>query len=184
MAIYVIPAADTPLTQGDLFINVPHWRPGRKTKADPWPNVTQKGNLVLDLQSNSYAVLATQTCDIPRTKEFLFVAARPAAEHADALAAGDEHSMSEDEFRTWVVKNLHPRFHFFEQYEVEGRIIIPELVVNFRRPFTLRSEYVLEKLLPDEHRILCLNEIYSAEFGNRFGQYFARVATDRNMQSI
>jgi hypothetical protein len=183
MAIYNIPAADTPLSQGDFFINVPYWRPHRKTLADPWPNVTQRGNLVLDLQSNSFAVLATQTCDIPRTKEFLFVAAYPATERADALETSGEHPMSEDEFRNWVVKNLHPRFHFFEQFVAEGRIIIPELVVNFRRPFTVRSEYVREKLLPDGHRVLCLSEIYSAEFGNRFGQYFARVATDRNMES-
>lgn len=184
MAIYRIPVQDTPLTQGDIFINVPYWRPHRKNREHPWPNIDQRGNVVLDLQRNSYAVLATQTCDIARAKELLFVVATPASEQVTALEANPDHPVTEAEFRNWIVNNLHPRYHFFEQYMVEGRIVIPELVVNFRRPFTLRSEYVFEKLLPDGHRVLCLEEIYSAEFGNRFGQYFARVATDRNMQSI
>ncbi len=185
MAIYRIPAEDSPLTQGDIFVNIPYWRPHRKTREDPWPNVDQRANIVLDLQTNSYAVLATQTCDITRAKELLFVVATHATELVAALEASPEHPMSEGEFRSWIVNNLHPRYHFFEQYVVDGRIIIiPELVVNFRRPFTLRSEYVLEKLLPDRHRVLCLEEIYSAEFGNRFGQYYSRVATDRNMESI
>lgn len=184
MAIYRIPAQDSPLTQGDIFVNVPYWRPHRKTKDDLWPNINQRGNVVLDLQTNAYAVLSTQTCDITRAKEFLFVVATPASELVSALEANPEHPVSEGEFRSWIVNNLHPRYHFFEQHVMDGRIIIPELVVNFRRPFTLRSEYVLEKLLPDGHRLVCLEEIYSAEFGNRFGQYYSRVATDRNMESI
>lgn len=184
MAIYRIPAQDIPLTQGDIFINVPYWRPHRKTKEHPWPNIDQRGNVVLDLQRNSFAVLATQTCDIVRAKEFLFVVAMLASEQVSDLEANPDHPLTEAEFRNWIVPNIHPRYHFFEQYEVDGRVVIPELVVNFRRPFTLRSEYVLEKLLVDGHRVLCLEDIYSAEFGNRFGQYFSRVATDRNMESL
>ncbi len=184
MTIYRIPAQDTPLAQGDIFKNVPYWRPHRKTRDQPWPNINQRGNVVLDLQTNSYAILATQTCDIYRAKELLFVGATLASEQLTALEENEEHPITELEFRHWIVNNLHPRFHFFEQFEDNGNIIIPELVVNFRRPFTLRSEYVIEKLMPDGHRLLCLNEIYTAEFGNRFGQYFTRVATDRNMQSI
>lgn len=184
MAIYRIPAQDTPLTQGDIFINVPYWRPHRKTREDPWPNIDQRGNVVLDLQKNSFAVLATQTCDIARAKELLFVVAMLASEQVADLEANPDHPVTEAEFRNWIVPNIHPRYHFFEKYEADGRVIIPELVVNFRRPFTLRSEYVLEKLLVDGHRVLCLEDIYSAEFGNRFGQYFSRVATDRNMESL
>jgi hypothetical protein len=184
MPIYHFPEKNTPLTQGDIFSNVPYWRPHRKSKDLPWPNITQRGNIVLDLQTNAFAILATQTCDIARAKEFLFIGATPAEQVVQALAASDEHPMSEAEFRTWIVNNLHPRYHFFEQFDLDSKVIIPELVANFRRPFTIRSDYVNEKLLPEGHRILCLEEIYGAEFGNRFGQYFARVATDRNMQSL
>ena len=184
MAIYRIPAKDTPLSQGDIFIDVPYWRPHRKTKDQPWPNIDQRGNVVLDLQRNSYAVLATQTCDIARAKELLFVVATTASEAGGRSRSVPDHPVSETEFRNWIVINFHPRLHFFEKVEVDGVVIIPELVVNFRRPFTLRSEYVLEKLLVDGHRVVCLEDIYSAEFGNRLGQYFSRVATDRNMESL
>lgn len=184
MSIYVLPAVDTPLSQGDIFVNLPYWRPHRKTKSDPWPSVSQRGNLVLDLQTNSFAVLATQTCDIPKAKELLFVSATLADEVAKALATSEEQPLSEEEFRHWIVRNLHLRFHFFERFEVDGRLVIPEIVANFRSPFTLRSDYVKEKLIPDGHRILCMQAVYSAEFGNRFGQYYARVATDRNMESV
>lgn len=184
MAIYRIPGPDTALTQGDIFANVPYWRPHRKTKASPWPNIDQRGNIALDLQRNSYAILATQTCDIGHAKEFLFVVATTANEVIDALKANPDRPISEGEFRTWIVTNLHPRYHFFERYTDEDRVIIPELVANFRRPFTLRSEYVFDKLLPEGHRLLTLEGIYGAEFGNRFGQYYSRVATERNMESI
>lgn len=184
MSIYRIPEENTPLTQGDIFSNVPYWRPHRKSKDLPWPNVEARGNIALDLQTNAFAILATQTCDIARTRELLFINAMPAEQVGLDLAKNIEHPMSEAEFRRWIVNNLHPRYHFFEQFNLDGKIIIPELVANFRSPFTLRSEYVNEKLLPDRHRILCLEEIYGAEFGNRFGHYFARVATDRNMQSL
>jgi hypothetical protein len=184
MPIYRLPVGNTPLAQGDIFSNVPYWRPHRKSKYQPWPNITQRGNIVLDLQTNEFAILATQTCDIARANELLFIAATTAEQVVQALETSDEHPMSEGEFRTWVVNNLHPRYHFFEQFDFDGKVIIPELVANFRRPFTLRSNYVKEKLLPDGHRILCLEEIYGAEFGNRFGQFYARVATDRNMQSL
>lgn len=185
MPIYLVPEHDTPLSQGDIFKDVPYWRPHRKSKTDAWPNPTQRGNLVLDLQISAYAVLATHSCDVSKATEFLFVSAMPAEAVARALAGG-EAQMSDQEFRNWIVKNLHPRYHFFERFvagtepEIE---IIPELVVNFRNPFTLRAEYVKEKLMPD-HRVLCLQEIYGAEFGNRFGQFYSRVATDRNMESI
>lgn len=184
MPIYRIPGENTPLTQGDIFSNIPYWRPHRKSKNHPWPSPRQRGNIVLDLQTSVFAILATQTCDIEHANEFLFIVAMPAEEVAQALEANIEHPISETEFRRWIVNNLHPRYHFFEQFELNGQVIIPELVANFRRPFTLRSEYVNEKLLPDGDRILCLEEMYGAEFGNRLGHYFARVATDRNMQSL
>jgi DNA-binding cell septation regulator SpoVG len=184
MPIYRILEKNTPLSQGDIFINVPYWRPHRKSKDLPWPNITQRGNFPLDLQTNAFAILATQTCDIARANEFLFIVAMPAEQVLQDLAKNIEHPMSETEFRTWIVNNLHPRYHFFEQFDSDGKIIIPELVANFRSPFTLRSDYVNEKLLPDGHRVLCLEEMYGADFGNRFGHYFARVATDRNMQSL
>ncbi|MGO9612951.1 MAG: hypothetical protein ACLPX5_07950 [Dissulfurispiraceae bacterium] len=183
MSIYRIPEQNTPLSQGDIFVNIPYWRPHRKTKESPWPNIDQRGNVVLDLQSNPYAVLATQTCDVAHAKELLFVVATTADVVVATLIANPGRPISEGEFRTWIVTNLHPRYHFFEQYRHDDHVIIPELVANFRRPFTLRSEYVVEKLIPDGHRVLSLEGIYSAEFGNRFGQYYSRVATERNMES-
>ena len=184
MAIYRLPTEDTSLAQGDIFTNIPYWRPHRRSKNDPWPNISQKGNLVLDLQKFSFAVLATQTCDVGRAKELLFVGASLASELFDALVENAAQSISACEFRNWIVTNLHPRYHFFEQFSFEDHIIMPEILVNFRSPFTLRADYVKEKLISDGHRLLCLEEIYSSEFGNRFGQYYARVATDRNMESI
>ncbi len=184
MPIYHTPEGATPLTQGDIFRDVPYWRPHRKTTNDAWPSPTQRGNIVLDLQTASYAVLATQTCDISRAKDLLFVVATPAEELVRILNDNEENPISEQEFRNWIVRNLHPRYHFFEQFMIDEQIVIPEMVVNFRRAFTVRTEYIVEKLIPDGHRVLCIEEIYRAEFGNRFGQYYARVATERNMQSF
>jgi len=185
MSIYRLPLEDTPLYQGDIFVKIPYWRPHRKSKTDPWPSISQRGNLVLDLQRNAFAILTTQTCDIQRAKELLFVSASLASDLVAALVETEDRPISAEEFRNWIVPNIHHRYHFFEQFmDDDGNIIMPEIVANFRRPFTLRSDYVKEKLIPDGHRLLCLEEIYSAEFGHRFGQYYSRVATDRNMQSI
>lgn len=184
---YLFPSSHTPLKQGDIFVNIPYWRPHRKKKTDPWPNPTQKGGIPLDLQSNQYAVLITQTCDLSSAKEFLFVVAALAETTAEALKNDLDNPLTDVEFRNWIVRNRHIRFHFFEQFVIEEqgekKVILPELVVNFRSPFTLRADYVKERLLSD-HRILSLTDLYSAEIGNRFGYYYSRVATDRQMISI
>lgn len=184
---YLITRIDTPLKQGDIFRNIPYWRPHRKSKNDSWPDPTTRGGIPLDLQYNDFAVLITQTCDISSAKDFLFVVAVPAKDAAETLLNDPSSPITEEEFRKWIVKNRHIRYHFLEEFSVnedrERKVILPELVVNFRRPFTLRADYVIEKLVVDGHRILSLQDIFSAEIGNRFGYYYSRIATDRQMIS-
>jgi hypothetical protein len=138
-----------------------------------------------------YAILVTQSCDILHAKDYLFVMLERAdekirtltASQADPLTASQSGLFTEDEFKKWIVNNLHPRFHFLESFTDEAGKLI-ELVANFRQVFTLRADYVREKLLPEGHRTLAMQDMYGTELGNRFGYFFSRVATDRNMQSL
>lgn len=180
MSIYFIPSDDSPPCQGDIFKLVPYWRPHNNPD---WPNVNIRGGFKMDYQLFDYAVLLTQTCDIHSAKDYLFVVLENAEALVRNLKESQGNPITESEFRTWIVNNLHPRFHFLERYEHNGAEIIPELVANFRRVFTLRAEYVIKKLMPDGHRLISMHDCYRAELGNRFGHFFSRVATEKNMES-
>jgi hypothetical protein len=183
VSVYLIPSFERSLAQGDIFVNVPYWRPHRRTFEHPWPDVNSRGGFPMHHMLYDHAVIVTQTCDMPHAKDYLFVVCETAEQVVRTLTEGQSSPFTEEEFRKWIVSNLHPRYHFLEQFENNGSFLIPELVANFRRVFTLRAEYVREKLLPEQHRVLSMHDIYGAELGNRFGHFFSRVATERNMIS-
>jgi hypothetical protein len=155
----------------------------------------RKGELVVDDIRHPFVIVVSQSCDL----EWDFEARRASSEPdkmlphvflCEALTAQEVRSRRSsrgdviNNSRIWtpLKRNKDERFHFLEAVpplEDAASEGLPELVVDFKRYFSLPTPELYWRLAEQAKRRTRLKNPYLEHFSTRFFQYQARVATPR-----
>jgi len=191
--IYERSPADGSLQQGDVLSVLHH----------QFLNLEglQAGQLVVDEVERAYVIVVSQSCDLEWDYEARRLAGEPdkflpSIMLCDALTAEEVRSRKSlkgeviNNSKLWdpLRKNKDERFHFFEAVprgEDADGVGIPELVVDFKRYFSMPTTELYWKLAQDgTKRRTRLKVPYLEHFASRFFQYQSRVATPRQHLSV
>lgn len=184
--IYERSPAEGPLQQGEvLSLLVQQFLDIYKLKNDEF---------VVNETRHDFVIVVSQSCDLQWDYE-----ARQAAKKADnqlpqvmlceahqAVAVKARDGMNS---KLWdpIKKNKDERYHFFEEVPAHEDAVgegIPELVVDFKRYFSISTEELYWKLTHQAQRRTRLKVPYLEHFATRFFQYQSRIATPRQHLSL
>ena len=143
--------------------------------------------LVVDETEHEYAVVVSQDCDldwdwnarknVDKSAKFLSSVLFCEAKPADELAHGHGYGRKE---RDKLKQNRDERYQFLQEVERELDLLesgVPELVVDFKRYFSLPVDEVYARLEIRELKRRCLfNDPYLQHLISRFCYYQCRVA--------
>jgi hypothetical protein len=183
--IYECSPTESPLQQGEVLAVVVH----QFLDVDR----LRESDLVINETRHSFVIVASQSCDLEWDHD-----ARRRGGEPDKLLP---HIMLCEAFRAqevkdrknlkgevinnstlWspIKKNKDERYHFFQAvpaYEDAAGEGLPELVVDFKRYFSMPTAELYWKLTQEAKRRTRLRAPYLEHFATRLFQYQARVAT-------
>lgn len=187
--IYEISPADGPLQQGELLSLVVHQSLNVER--------LRESDLVIDEIRHAFAIVASQSCDL----EWDHDARRPGGTGEPdkllpnillcpaftAVEVKGRKNLKGDLVNNSTIwstirKNKDERYHFFEavpSYEDAAQEGLPELVVDFKRYFSIATDELYWKLTQEAKRRSRLKAPYLEHFATRFFQFQSRVATPR-----
>jgi hypothetical protein len=185
--IYRRPVADGAVEQGELLSDVVQ----QLLNADALAN----GELVVDAVLHPFVIVLSQSCDLQWDAEARHRRGEPdklmpSILLCEALTAGEVKGrknvkgqvLNPSEKWTRIRQNNEERFHFFEAvqaHEDAMREGLPELVIDFKRYFTMPCPEFYLKLRTGAKRRAQLQSLYAEHFATRFFQYQSRIATPR-----
>lgn len=138
-----------------------------------------------------YAIILSQDCDLAQDYDVRFVKPNPDSDRlllsvlltpvstATQMFARIANSRQREWDRLNIAKNKNERFHFLQHVEPASDRLneeLPELVIDFKRYFTLPTDEVYRRIELGEARRRCvLVSPYMEHLSSRFAYYLSRV---------
>jgi hypothetical protein len=170
---------DSCLLQGEFLSNVIQFRLDVETLGTP----EAAGRSIV----HPYAVILTQDCDLEqdfkaRREQVADDKRIPNILFCEVVTAEELSGSTGINSKIWarIRNNKDERYHFLQKIEVADDALgegLPELGIDFKRYFSLRTEEVYRRIELGEGRRRCvLRSPYLEHLSSRFAYYLSRVA--------
>lgn len=181
------PGIDSPLLQGEILTGLIEHRLVSSSLTDAAPEFTPV--------THPYALILSQDCDLEQDYRVRF----PLAPNSDKLvpsilfceASDAESVLSADGMNSKISKriaqNNDDRYQFLQKAIPASRMLAdwaPELVLDFKRYFTVPTDVVYRQVeLEIAQRLCVLQNPYLEHLSHRFASYLSRVALPHDHSS-